>query len=135
MLVKIGSYDICDGTLSGGVAIGQLRYGVDRVIEVVVPLELVDPETFDRGGRKTTINFTVQRTHSSAGSAEEFIAGLDQDLPSSGTVLLTFTSGVTMAIPNGKIMNHSSAQLGSLTTTNYTIVGGRAPGSGSGSGP
>lgn len=135
MLVSIGSYDICDGTLAGGFAIGQLRYQVDRQIEVVIPLDSVDPDTFDRGGRRSTISFTVQRVHSSAGAAEEFIVGLDQDLPSSGEAELTLTSGITFLIPNAKVTQHNSSQIGATSTTTYTIVGGRAPGSGSGSGP
>ncbi len=134
MIVKIGSYSICDGTLGGGVAIGQLRFGVDRQIEIVVPIATADPELYDRGGRKTSLTFTVQRTHASAGAAELFIASLDSSLPSTGNVILEFTTtGTDWHIPKGKVINHSSSQLGATTTTTYTIVGGGA-GSGSGSG-
>ncbi len=134
MLVKIGSYSICDGTLPGGFAIGQLRFGVDRQIEIVVPIATANPELYDRGGRKTSLTFTVQRTHASAGAAELFIASLDSSLPSTGNVILEFTTtGTDWHIPKGKVINHSSSQLGATTTTTYTIVGGGA-GSGSGSG-
>ena len=133
MLVSIGAYDICDGTLAGGVAIGQLRFGVDRQIEVVVQINATDPEMFDRGGRKTSITFTVQRTHADAGAAELFIASLDSSLPSSGNVVLEFTTGTDWHIPKGKVINHNSTQLGATTTTTYTIVGGQS-GSGTGSG-
>ncbi len=134
MLVSIGSYAICDGTLGGGVAIGQLRFGVDRQIEIVVPIGVADPELFDRGGRISRITFTVQRTHATAGASELFIASLDSSLPSSGNVILTFTTTFTQwHIPKGKVLNHSSIQDGATTTTTYTIVGGGA-GSGSGSG-
>lgn len=135
MLVAIGGYDICDGTLAGGVAIGQLRWQVDRQIEVVIPLDEIDPDTLDRGGRRTTASFTVQRTHTNAASAEAFIAALDTNLPSFGDVDFTFTDGVTQYhIPNGKVISHGSQQTGATTTTNYVIVGGKAA-TGSGSGP
>ncbi len=134
MLVSIGTYAICDDTLPGGVAIGQLRFGVDRQIEIVVPIGQAAPELFDRGGRISRITFIVQRVHSNAGAAELFIASLDSSLPSSGNVILTFTTTFTQwHIPKGKVINHSSSQLGATTTTTYTIVGGGA-GSGSGSG-
>jgi hypothetical protein len=141
MLISIGSYAICDGTLAGGVAIGQLRFGVDRLIEIVEPIysaetdpNITYPILFDRKNRKTSITFTVQRTHASAGAAELFIASLDSSLPSTGNVILEFTTtGTDWHIPKGKVINHSSTQLGATTTTTYTIVGGGA-GSGSGSG-
>ncbi len=134
MLVSIGTYAICDGTLGGGVAIGQLRFGVDRKIEIVIPIGTTDPVLFDRVGRVTSITFTVQRTHASAGAAELFIASLDSSLPSSGNVILQFTTtGTDWHIPNGKVLNHNSTQLGATTTTTYTITGGQA-GSGTGSG-
>lgn len=135
MLCKIGTYDICDGTLAGGVAISTLSYQVDRQIEIVVPLDALDPDTLDRGGRKLTVSFTVYRTHANASAAEAFIVGLDVALPSSGDVELTFTDfSTTYLIPNAKVVRHDSRQNGATTITNYMIVGGRGTGSGSGSG-
>lgn len=135
MLVRIATYDIADGTLAGGVAIGKLAYQVDRQIEIIVPLNEIDPDTLDRGGRKTTLGFTVQRVHADAGAAEEFIVGLDTNLPSFGDVELEFTySSAIWTIPNAKVISHNSAQVGATTTTNYVIVGGKGV-EGSGSGP
>ena len=135
MLVSIGGYDICDGTVSGGVAIGQLRYQVDRQIEIVVPLNEIDPDTLDRGGRRTTAAFTVQRVHSDASAAEAFIVGLDTNLPSFGDVEFTFTdTSAIWTIPNAKVISHNSEQMGATTTTNYVIIGGKSV-EGSGSGP
>ena len=135
MLVRIATYDIADGTLAGGVAIGQLRYQVDRQIEIVVPLDEIDPDTLDRGGRKTTVGFIVQRVHDNAGAAEEFIVSLDTELPSFGDVELEFTeTSAIWTIPNAKVVSHNSEQLGATTTTSYTIIGGKGV-EGSGSGP
>ncbi len=125
MLVSIGSYAICDGTLSGGVAIGQLRYQVARLIDVVAPIGVANPVLFDRVGRKTTIDFTVQRTHSDAGDAESFIANLDLELPSIGDVKITTTSGGVGYLQSAKVTQHNSQQIGATTTTSYTIVGGQ----------
>lgn len=38
MLVSIGSYDFCNGTLAGGVAVSELRVKLDRVLDTAVPL-------------------------------------------------------------------------------------------------
>lgn len=126
MLVKIGSYDLCDGTLAGGVAIGQARVQMDRVFDVVVPLDELNPELFDRTCRKCSFTFTIQRVHADAATAEVFVMDIDSDVPSSGTVTLTPTnSGSFRYIPNGFVTNHQSSLLGATSTTTYTIVGGQ----------
>src|SRR5215469_6207511 len=128
MLVSIGSYAICDGTLSGGVAVSVGRYDVERVTETVIPIPAgaLNAVTFDRGTRKTTFQFTVQRTHASAKDAEDFVAGLDAALPSTGNVKLTLSDNSTVRyIPVGKAIRHESTLLGSLSTTIYTIIGGQ----------
>src|SRR5258707_748 len=126
MLVSIGSYDICDGSLSGGVAIGQARLQMDRVFDVVIPIAELNPELFDRVCRKLTFTFTVQRTHADAETSELFILDLDADIPSSGTVKLTPTSSASFRyIPNGFVVNHQSQQNGATSITTYTIVGGQ----------
>src|SRR5215472_3420252 len=118
MLVTIGAYSICDGTLSGGVAIGQARYHVDRTVEIVAELGSKNPISIDRTNRRVTFTFTVERVHASASAAEDFVADLDVSLPSSGTVTLTPTGGSGLRyIPNGRIMNHESEIMGAKTTT------------------
>ena len=126
MLVSIGAYDICNGTLAGGVAIGQARIQLDRTFDVAIAVDAIDPTLFDRVCHKVTFTFTVQRTHDDAGSCETFILDLDLDLPSSGTVKLTPTSSASFRyIPNGFVINHQSQQNGATSTTTYTIVGGQ----------
>ena len=126
MLVAIGTYAICDGTTSGGVAIGQARVQMDRIFDIVIPLAELNPELFDRTCRKITFTFTVKATHANAAAAEQFIMDLDSNLPSSGTVKLTPTGSTSYRyIPNGRVVNHQSEYVGATTTTVYTIVGGQ----------
>jgi hypothetical protein len=137
MLVSIGAYDLCNGTVAGGVAVGNLRFAVDRTIDIVIALPTSDawlsPITFDRLTGVSSITFQVQRTHVDVAAASAFILGLEAALPSTGYVVLS--DGATeFTIPNGKIKQHVSSQLGATTTTIYNIIGGR-PVSGSGSGP
>jgi hypothetical protein len=124
MLVSIGAYNICDGTLSGGVAISGLSLGVARGFEVVRTLAALNPQTYDRVNRVTTASFHVYRTHASADAAEAFIMGLDASLPSTGTVTFTRPTG-SVSMPNGVVTSHQSSQQGSTTTTQYTITGGQ----------
>src|SRR4051812_5642889 len=129
MLVSIGSYQICDGSLTGGVATGQARVQMDRVFDIVVPIEELNPEVFDRVCRKLTFAFIVQRTHANAAAAELFILDLDSNIPvptADTTVKLTPTASVSYRyIPNGFVSNHQSQQNGATSTTTYTIVGGQ----------
>ncbi len=125
MLVSIGTYDICDGSLSGGVAVGNGRLQLDRVFDIVVPIAELNPELFDRVCRKSTFTFTVQIAHDSAAVAELFVLDLDSSLPSTGTVTVTATDGTTRTIPNGFVLNHQSQLNGATSSTTYTIVGGQ----------
>ncbi len=126
MLVTIGSYDICDGSLSGGVAVGQARVQMDRVFDVVVPIAELNPVLFDRVCRKLTFTFMVQVAHATADACELFLLDLDSSLPSTGTVKITPTNSVDYRyVPNGFVINHQSSNIGAMSTTQYTIVGGQ----------
>ena len=125
MLVSIGSYDICDGSLSGGVAVGNGRLQLDRIFDVVIAIDELNPELFDRVCRKSTFTFTVQRTFSDAATAELFVLDLDVSIPSTGTVTITATDGTPRTIPNGFVLNHQSSLIGATATTTYSIVGGQ----------
>ena len=127
MLISIGSYDLCNGTLAGGVAISDLRPTNNRLFDVVVPLDDSDTTLFDRVNTTCDLTLTVKRTFSSIAVAEAFIVQLDTNLPTSGTVTFTTTgpSPVTRTIPNGSIVDHELIQQqGATTFHNYHIIGG-----------
>jgi hypothetical protein len=127
MLVSIGSYDICDGTLAGGVAISDLTPTNNRLFDVVVPLDDSDTTLLDRVNTTCDLTLTVARSHSSVAVAEQFIVQLDELLPSSGTVTFTTTGPTpsTRTIPNGYIVDHELIQQqGATTFHNYHIIGG-----------
>ena len=127
MLVSIGAYDICDGTLAGGVAVSDLRLKSDRLFDWVVPIGDVDVLLLDRINSKTDVTFIVKRTHASKLLSEQFILQLDANLPTSGTVTFTTTgpSPATRVIPNGFILDHSLVgEYGATTFHQYHVVGG-----------
>lgn len=127
MLVKIGSYDICDDTLAGGVAISDLRLTDDRLYEFVVPVGDDAAIMFDRVNSKIDFAFIVKRTFDSKPTAEKFILQLDATLPTSGTVTITTTgpTPATRTIPNGFILDHELIlEQGATTFHQYHIVGG-----------
>ena len=127
MLVKIGSYNICDGTLSGGVAISELRAAVDRLYDFAIPVGEDDSIFFDRVNSRLDFTFTVKRTFPDKATAEKFITQLDTVLPTSGTITLTTTgpSPVTRTIPNGAVTEHALLlETGATTFHQYHIIGG-----------
>jgi hypothetical protein len=127
MLVSIGTYDICDGTLTGGVAVSELRLKADRLFDFVVPIGEVDCTLFDRVITTTDVTFIVKLTHASKKASEVFILQLDTNIPTTGTVTFTTTgpSPDTRVIPNGFVLDHSLIQeQGATTFHQYHIVGG-----------
>ena len=127
MLISIGSYDICDGTLTGGVAVSDLRLKADRLFDFVVPIGDVDCLLFDRVITTTDATFIVKRTHASRTASEAFILQLDSNIPTTGTVTFTTTgpSPDTRVIPNGFLLDHSLIQEDGATTYHqYHISGG-----------
>ena len=128
MLVSIGRYEICDGTLAGGVAVSDLRVVGDRLYEFAVPVgDGGDPVMFDRITTTTDLTFTVKRTFANKPTCEKFILQLDTILPSTGTVTFTTTgpSPVTRVIPNGFVLDHSLVgEYGATAWHQYHIIGG-----------
>lgn len=124
MLVSIGSYQFCDGTLPNGVAVGQLKIQTDNVTDTAIPIGAVLPALFDRAIQSCNVTFIVRRTHPSVVLAEIFILQLDQNIPAVGTVTIS-TTAFSRVIPNGRCLSHSLLeQDGATTTHQYTIVGG-----------
>lgn len=125
MLISIGFYDLCDGTISGGIAATNLRLRFTRGIEVVQGLGDAVPQTYDRGTRTIDLSFTVARVHSSIKESEVFIAKHDDVIPNTGVVALTTTGGEVAFIVNGILTEmHLISQIGATTFHSYRITGG-----------
>jgi hypothetical protein len=128
MTIAIGGYSICDGTLSGGVALSETRIPIERITDIVTPLNVGTLTTYNRTTHKTDLTFTVRRTHSSVENCEVFILELDNFLPTTGTVTVICTDTlipVTRTIPNGAVLDHQlQQQLGATSFHTFHIVGG-----------
>lgn len=132
MQVSIDSYPLTDGTLSGGFALSEMRVNVQRIFDVVVPIDAINPECYDRDIRKTVVDFQVTRLHASFAAADIYVADHDAAIPSSGPVLFLPTSGPFSPASNVRFLIHArliSHQLvklnGKATTHAYHIEGGR----------
>lgn len=124
MLVKLGAYQFCDGTLGGGVALSGLNVTIDNVIDFQIPIGDA-PELFNRECQSCEVTFTVRRTWPSVAIAEIFILELDQNLPAVGTVYVTPQGATPWTIPDGRLLDHSLVeQKGATTTHSYRIAGG-----------
>ncbi len=126
MLISIGSYDLCDGTFLGGVAVSDLRLRFTRGIEIVQELGTIDPVTYDRGTRRLDLSFTVHRSHASIKDAELFIGNHENAVPQSGAIKIT-SGGITTTVYvlSGFIVDIQLVrQIGSTTSHSYQIVGG-----------
>ena len=130
MTVTVGAYSLCDGTLSGGVAVSDLRLDQKRIADVVDILGGVNPEIYNRNGKPCTYSFMVKRTHSDIDAAEQFLIGLEAAVPASGTITIT-TSGpspTAFDIPNAKVQSIDLQQQNGATTFHtYSIIGGPPP--------
>src|SRR5689334_8053472 len=103
MLVTIGTYSLCDGTLAGGVAISDLHPVNTRLFDSFVPLDDNDVTLLDRINTTCDLTLTIKRTFSTKATAEKFILQLDTVLPTSGSITFTTTGPTpqTRIIPNG----------------------------------
>jgi len=130
MTVTVGAYSLCDGTLAGGVAVSDLRLNQKRIADIVDILDGVSPEIYNRNGKPCVYSFTVKRTHADADAAEQFLIGLQDAVPSTGTINIT-TSGpspTSFAIPNAKVQSIDlEQQTGATTFHTYSIIGGPPP--------
>lgn len=125
MLVSLGSYDLCDGTFSGGFAASDLRLRFTRGIEVVQELGELSPVTFDRGTRNLELSFTVHRVHASINAADVFIGNHDTQVPRNQAIKLTTTGSATIFILSGFLTDiQLIRQIGATTSHSYKIVGG-----------
>jgi hypothetical protein len=125
MLISIGDYDFCDGTLAGGFAASDLRLRFTRGIEVVQALGSIAPVTYDRLTRTSNLSFSVQRTHASIKASELFIGNHEVLVPQSGPVKLTTAGGTIAFIANAFVVDIQLVQeIGSTTKHSYQIVGG-----------
>ncbi len=125
MLIAIGSYPLCNGTIEGGLAATNLRLRFTRSIEVVQELGSSNPATFDRGTRTIDLSFTITRVHESIKEAEVFISKHNDTVPDSGIVALTTTAGEVAFIANGVAVEFQLiSQIGSATFFSYRITGG-----------
>lgn len=135
MLVSIASYDICDGTLEGGVALTDLRVVLDRIFDFAVPLSFPTgsgpcsgsgwlPVSYDRRIQKADFTFTVKRVHADLAAADTFILTLICDLPRQGSVVLTGFDGTMLTISDGCLVSHQlQQQIGATTFHSYHIIG------------
>ncbi len=125
MLVSIGSYDLCDGTFSGGFAASDIRLRFTRGIEVVQAIGGLIPVTIDRLTRRLDLSFTVHRVHSSINAAEIFIGNHDTTVPRNQAIKLTTTGSSTIFILSGFLTDIQLInQTGAKTSHSYRIVGG-----------
>jgi hypothetical protein len=129
MLVSIGSYNLCDGTRSGGVGTTRLRFRVNRNIQVQEIFRADQVSTFDRGNRKTVATFEITRTFPTQDEADVYVLEHEETVPSSGLVSFTafHANGqkVVRYLAGGKLESHELIeQIGVTTRHQYTITGG-----------
>lgn len=135
MRVKIGSFDLMDGTAAGGISSSGWRQTVKRGLSKAEPVAEDYIFTGDEGIRETTISFQVARLHASIDAAELYCLDHDAAIPS-GTFAIPITIKFTTFQPDGTPLyryllggNVESHQLvlplGITTVHSYTITGGQ----------
>jgi len=129
MLVSIGTFQLCDGTPAGGVGTTNLRFRVNRKIQVQEIFRADQVITFDRGNRQTIATFEITRTFATQEEADVFVLEHEETLPSSGLVSFTafMPNGqkVVRYLACGKVESHELVeQIGVTTRHQYTITGG-----------
>jgi hypothetical protein len=126
VLASINDIPLADGTLPGGFALADFRISVARLIDIVFPIGALNPLTFDRTTRESTLDFMVSRVHDSPEDAELYIAAHDAAIPSSGPVQVTTSDGEIRYLMEAKLITHQLIrQIGKTTFHSYHIEGGQ----------
>ena len=117
------------GPATGGVGTTNLRFRVNRKIQVQEIFRAEQVTTFDRGNRQTTTIFEITRTFPSQEEADVFVLEHEETIPSSGLVSFTafMPNGqkVVRYLAGGKVESHELVeQIGVTTRHQYTITGG-----------
>lgn len=130
MLCSINNFLLADGTISGGVALSNLRLTITRYFDVVIPLGELDPVPLDRNKRRANVSFNVSRVHASIKDSETYILDHDTTVPRTGDAkLIVSVEGITTNIPYALIINGALVSwelvsyIGSKTEHAYTITG------------
>jgi hypothetical protein len=125
MLASIASFQLADGTLTGGAGLSDFRMRAQRVFDVVIPLRQANPVPLDRLLRKFDLTFTVKRVHASIKASEQYIQSHEATVPQSGSVTLISASGATWFLLNGVLISHELiTEIGATTYHSYHIIGG-----------
>jgi hypothetical protein len=125
VFASIDDFQLADGTMAGGVALSQVNFEVQRVFDVVVALGELNPVLFDRGVRRTIVDFQVARIHASLEAAEFYILDHDALIPSSGLVQFTASNGSIRNLLNATLFSHQRIGIfGKATLHSYHIEGG-----------
>jgi hypothetical protein len=125
VLASINDFQLADGTMAGGVALSQVNFEVQRIFDVVVALGELNPVLFDRGVRRTIIDFQVARIHASLEAADLYVIEHDALIPSSGLVQFTATNGSKRNLLNATLFTHQRIGIfGKATLHSYHIEGG-----------
>ena len=130
MLCSINDYLLADGTKAGGFALTNLRFRMQRIFDVVIPIGAISPVLYDRQKRRVEISFNVQRVQPSIKDAENYINDHEETIPRVGDIkLLAMPSiagppGVVALVVNGSLLSQELVrQIGSFTEHHYEIVG------------
>ncbi len=126
MLASINDYPLADGTFAGGFALGQIRISAQRIFDTVVPIDELNPTSYDRDVRKISADFQIVRIHDSSADADKYVADIDALIPSSGNVQFVTTFGSARYLINAELITHQLVdETGKATTHAYHIEGGR----------
>lgn len=126
MECSIDDFALTNGTLSGGYALHDLRFEVQRIYDVAIQLNGLSPVVFERGVRKTIVDFTIARIHSSFANAEKYAIDHDALVPSSGVVQFTTTLESIRKLVRAHVVRHQCVLIyGKLTVHAYHIEGGQ----------
>jgi len=131
MKILWGNQYLCDGASrdtgdASGPLAGSLSVNGQRVLQIVDLVRAASARIRDRGNRKTTVAFAVQRQYSSVGAAEFALLKHAAGLPD-GTADLAFTADSygKVTLYDAALENVAATYSGCRATYTYTFRGGQ----------
>ena len=128
MQITIGGTTLCHGparTLGNAMGpLGKLSITGQFTVQVARFLRAASAKPIQRGGRLTTIAFSVEREYANAAAVGTFLATHLAALPLDGTLVLTLDGGGTLSWTNAVLNNYDFHQIGVTLQLAYTYAAG-----------
>jgi hypothetical protein len=121
------TYNITNYELAGAGEVSGFQLQQNRVSQTATGLRWIEAVNHERGNIVTEITFTVHKVHADADTAERFVLGEANRVPSEATAYFYVGAGdrYKLWLTNATVDSISSSFIGKSSFRSFRITGGK----------